>query len=88
MGVQSIESEMENDFRQGVVRLGYDVEDFGISRSARRDLQLGGGQYAVRQLVRVKRASTNAVKEYEAGHGRAWAADALRDVEMGQFGKP
>ena len=88
MGAEAIDDDELQDFKNGVAGCGYAPADFEVTRSARKDQQMGGGQYAVRQIVRIRRASTRVVEEYEAGHGRAWAAAALRDVEVGKFGKP
>ena len=85
-GAELIVQQEQDDFLEGVKRLGYDPSGFVVGGGARTDVPLGNGQYAIRQVVNVQRRSPYAMREYEGGHGRAWAAAALADVEAGRFG--
>lgn len=86
MGAPLISENEKRDFLKGVEALGYNPQDFVIGGGTRADWPIGIGQRRLRQEVYVYRNSNGAHRTYEAGHGRAWSAEALADVGKGIFG--
>lgn len=87
-GAALIDSSERDDFYNGLKGLGFDSGDFQVVGGARADKPAGGGVQFLTQLVYVERTSTGIKRSYEAGHGHAWAAQALHDVNRKQFGSP
>jgi len=76
----------KSDFLKGVTALGYNARDFVIAGGTRADAPTGNGRRTLRQEVFVYRNSNGVHRTYDAGHGRAWSAEALADIRKGFFG--
>lgn len=86
MGAELIDQSQVDDFLNGLKPLGYDRNEFVIVGGACTEVQLGSDQHAIVQEIYISRDSETVRRTYKGGHGFTWAADALKDVEIGRFG--
>ena len=87
MGAQLIDQSQKDDLLNGLEPLGYDRNEFVITRGTRSEVHVGSDKHAIVQEIVIYRDAENVRRTYKGGHGSAWAADALRDVEIGRFGR-
>jgi len=86
MGTPLINEDEKDDFLKGVTVLGYNARDFVVAGGTKADVPTGNGQRMLRQEVFAYRNSNGVHRTYDAGHGRAWSAEALADIRKGFFG--
>lgn len=66
-----------------LVECGYDIADFVVDEEARSELALSLGLTG--GLLRIQCRSTGEDRIYSTGHGSAWMASVLGDLDEGHF---